>query len=261
MLSAMTNFKTLYFIKIKASSLLVAFFFSFFLIGCESKVDTAAAVITVQPVSKLYIKDDTAAPLNVTVKVKDKGIISYQWYSNTVNSNENGNAIQNAVQQTYTPSTLNTGKTYYYAVVTNTNSNKEISVNSDTAEIIIIAPGTTVDAATPVITEHPKNDFYVKGDTAAPLSVNATVDDKGTLSYQWYSNTVNSNENGTLIPNGTKQTYKPSTSKTGTFYYYTVVTSTNSNVNGKKEISVKSDTVKIEVSNTAVTTYSINFYD
>jgi hypothetical protein len=62
---------------------------------------------------------------------------------------------------------------------------------------------------------------------ATALSVTATGT---TLSYQWYSNAVNSNVGGTLIGGATSATYTPSTAATGTLYYYCVVTGTCGNV-------------------------------
>ncbi|MDQ2864422.1 MAG: hypothetical protein M3R50_12410, partial [Bacteroidota bacterium] len=58
-----------------------------------------------------------------------------------------------------------------------------------------------------------------------------------TLSYQWYSNPVNSNVGGTLISGATSSTYTPPGSAAGTVYYYAVVTSSGgysvtSNVSG-----------------------------
>jgi len=57
------------------------------------------------------------------------------------------------------------------------------------------------------------------------------------VTYQWYSNTTNSNTGGTLIPGATSDIYSPSNSVVGTIYYYAVITnasgcSTASNVRG-----------------------------
>lgn len=59
------------------------------------------------------------------------------------------------------------------------------------------------------------------------LFLGASVSDGGTLSYQWYSNTTNSNENGTPIAGATASTYKFTPSAAGNYYYYCVVTNTN----------------------------------
>ncbi|MCP9751630.1 hypothetical protein, partial [Ferruginibacter sp. HRS2-29] len=56
-------------------------------------------------------------------------------------------------------------------------------------------------------------------------------------SYQWYVNATASNTGGTLIPGATSATYTPPNTPAGTFYYYCVVTNSNtcatpSNVSG-----------------------------
>ena len=45
------------------------------------------------------------------------------------------------------------------------------------------------------------------------------------LSYQWYSNTINANTGGTLISNATSASYIPPSSAVGTKYYYVIVKS------------------------------------
>jgi hypothetical protein len=121
------------------------------------------------------------------------------------------------------------------------------------------SPTNMVNAQTPIIAVQPISASYTKDATATALSVSANVNDAGTISYQWYSNTVNSNENGVLIPNETSSTYTPSTSNEGTTYYYVVVTNTNNNVNGDKTAFVKSDTVEIIVN--ALLSYAVNCFD
>jgi hypothetical protein len=117
----------------------------------------------------------------------------------------------------------------------------------------------TTNATSPVITVQPTNASYVQGDTATNLSVIASITDTGTLSYQWYSNNIDSTSGGTLLTGATSQTYTPSTSEANTTYYYVVVTNTNNNVNGDKVASTKSNVIKITV--TAAIKHLINFYD
>lgn len=92
----------------------------------------------------------------------------------------------------------------------------------------------TVDPAT-VITGQPSavaQNLCVSA-KATLLSVEATGDG---LTYQWYSNTSNSNVNGTLINDATSEGYIPSTTAVGTLYYYVVVSgicgTATSNVSG-----------------------------
>ena len=48
-----------------------------------------------------------------------------------------------------------------------------------------------------------------------------------TLSYQWYSNLVESNSGGVLIPGATNASYVPSTSSAYSAYFYCVVSIQN----------------------------------
>ncbi len=54
------------------------------------------------------------------------------------------------------------------------------------------------------------------------IPTNLTGSATGATSYQWYSNTTNSNTGGTLIPGTTSTTYTPPTNVAGTQYYYII---------------------------------------
>lgn len=68
--------------------------------------------------------------------------------------------------------------------------------------------------------------------TIAALTVSAGVNTGTITSYQWYSNTLNSNTGGTLVATNnsslTTNSYTPSTSSAGTLYYYCRVNGTGS---------------------------------
>jgi|GEM_PF-3376959 len=131
----------------------------------------------------------------------------------------------------------------------------------DNGATITIAPGTkgniiltavTKDVEAPVIDPQPIASLtgWTYGDAVAAasrtLSVAATVSDGGTLSYQWYSNTANSNSGGTEIDDATGTSYTvPDGTGTnaGTHYYYCVVTNTLSGGTNKTASSVASLTV------------------
>jgi hypothetical protein len=102
-----------------------------------------------------------------------------------------------------------------------------------------------VNARTPTVTEQPKPAVYISGATATALSVMANVTDGGTLSYQWYCNTGNSNNGWTEINNATQANYTPSTATVGTAYYYVKVTSTS--IPCSQTASITSDVAKITV--------------
>jgi hypothetical protein len=81
-------------------------------------------------------------------------------------------------------------------------------------------------AQQPTITVQPQSKVYFPGTTAEPLTVTASVSDGGSLSYQWYSNTV-SYASGTVIEGANTASYTPSTADAGTVYYSVVITNTN----------------------------------
>lgn len=72
------------------------------------------------------------------------------------------------------------------------------------------------------ITAQPQATETTEG-TGAELSVTATAS-SGTLTYQWYSNTVNANVGGSPINGATLATYTtPSDADAGSYYYYCIV--------------------------------------
>lgn len=91
----------------------------------------------------------------------------------------------------------------------------------------------------PIISVHPSTipQTVCQGDIASTLSVTATAGSGTISSYQWYSNSANSNTGGTIIIGATSSSYTPPTTTVGTLYYYCTVTNsigctTTSNVSG-----------------------------
>ena len=62
-------------------------------------------------------------------------------------------------------------------------------------------------------------DVNAPSSSVTPLSVTVTGTD-GAITYQWWSNTTNSTEGGTPIPNATEYSYIPPVATAGTTYYY-----------------------------------------
>ena len=106
------------------------------------------------------------------------------------------------------------------------------SVSSDNDDSSITANG-VVNAETPIISKGLAGGAYTVGATATALSVEATVSDGGTLTYQWYKGKE-------PIEGATSDSYTPSTAEAGTFKYKVVVTNTNNNVNGEKTAAAES---------------------
>lgn len=111
--------------------------------------------------------------------------------------------------------------------------------------ISIISSASTSTCTAPTITAQPSatDATYTQDDAATALTVSATGDN---LTYQWYSNTTNSNENGTAISDATNSTYTPSTATATTTYYYCIVSSgtctTTSQVSGAIIVNPKPET-------------------
>jgi len=199
----------------------------------------ADPIIASQPVAS-QILCQNATPTNLTASITGgTGTATYQWFSNTTNSNTGGTQITtNATSATYTPPTTSIGTTYYYVEVTQSASG--CKVVSATAAVQIVAP--------PTISTQPLNAVACQSGSTPELSVSVTGA-SGTLSYQWFSNTTNSKTGGTAIAGKTAPTFTPPTTTIGTLYYYVEVTQTPSGC------KVVSDTGTIQiVAQPAVTT-------
>lgn len=103
---------------------------------CEVVVQPALTFTTDLSESEVSYKvGDAAAQLSVkaTRTMEPASEVSYQWYSNTTNSTEDGAAIEAAASANYTPSTAAAGTTYYYVVASCGN----LSATSKIAKITV----------------------------------------------------------------------------------------------------------------------------
>jgi hypothetical protein len=117
-----------------------------------------------------------------------------------------------------TPTTANTFNFTVRAV--------NIAGNATRALSIVINPVPVTPEIT--ITTHPvPNTTVTQGSISGSLSVVASVTPSATLSYQWYSNTTNSNTGGTAISGATSANFAIPTNLTaGTYYYFCEVRAT-----------------------------------
>jgi hypothetical protein len=166
--------------------------------------------------------------------VTGSGTLTYQWYSNTTNSNTGGTPVSGATGSTFSiPAGLTTGTYYYYCVVSSVGA---VSVPSNAATV-------TVTSAIPIITinTQPANTTVTQGSITGRLSVSANVTGGGTLTYQWYSNTTSSNTGGALVSGATGANFSiPAGLTAGTYYYYCVVGSVGA-------VSVSSNAARVTV--------------
>jgi large repetitive protein len=199
-----------------------------------SVVVNASTAITTQPASPSAVCKDATSP-DLSVTAIGTGVVTYQWYSNTLNSNTGGSSIGSATSSTYSAPTSTVGTTYYYVVVSSDCGN---SVTSDAVSVV-------VNALTAITTQPVSPSTLCQGATSPDLSVSS---DGATLTYQWFSNSANSNSGGTSISSATSSTYAAPTTASGTTYYYVVVS-------GACGTAATSDAVAVIVTaSTAITT-------
>jgi hypothetical protein len=111
----------------------------------------------------------------------------------------------------------------------------------------------TQPAAITIISQ-PDSLTFTYGDISGNLNITSTVTGGATLSYQWYSNNVESNAGGTIIPDATTNSFiLPTTLSAGTYYYYCVVNATYG------ATGITSDVAKITVNKRRPTISDLQF--
>ncbi|GHV89244.1 hypothetical protein AGMMS50267_16040 [Spirochaetia bacterium] len=205
-------------------------------------------VITAHPADGEGVIGATVPALTVTASVTDGGSLSYQWYSNTVNSITGGTAESSGTSASFTPAVTGEGVYYYYVVVTNTNGEAKVSTASATSDIATLTVEDPANARYPQITTQPG---FVIG-SSGTFTVAANAPDGGTLSYQWYSNITDSSTTGTAISGATSASYTAS-GVTATTWYYVVVTNTNDAAAGRKTSETTSAIRAALITNATVT--------
>ncbi len=187
--------------------------------GCESTTSEIANVIVVDDPA-ILIESEAAycqnaasvVPLNVTVS-DGSGIASYQWYSNSIPSNFNGNIISGANTSIYTPNINLVGTTFYYCIVTQSSAN--------CSNISTTVPITVSSAPTFTSQPIPTQTVCIDGATSQ-LNVNYT-NGTGTASYQWYANTTNTYAGGIAITGQNSSSFTPPSFAASTDYYYCII--------------------------------------
>lgn len=191
--------------------------------GCSNiKTNTATvtillnATITSQPTPTQNLCIGVTIPSALSISYSGgTGTVSYQWYSNTTNSNIGGTSISGATSSTYSPPVYTIPGNYYYYATVSLNGNGCLPATSNAAEVVVFAD--------PTISSQPTASQTLC-QNATPLNLDVTASGgNGTFSYQWYSNSTNTNTGGTLIAGATSNSYTPLTTAIGTTYYYCVV--------------------------------------
>jgi len=220
----------------------------------DEKINAVTPNITTQPLLEQTVSSGENYTVSVSATVTDGGTISYQWYQLDTVDGE-GSLINGATSATYTTSYTLQNETekifYYYVVVTNTNNNatgtKSATVTSTRAKVTV---NNLINAKAPTITEQPKQ-AEVLNTKEFTVSVAATNDNKGTLSYKWYKTDTVDGE-GSLIESANSASYTTSIileddETTKDFYFYVEITNTYNEATGNKIATVISDRAKITV--------------
>ncbi|WP_226742919.1 hypothetical protein, partial [Polaribacter gangjinensis] len=172
-----------------------------------------APIVTTQPQSSEVCLDGDATLLEVVYE-KGTGTPAYQWFVNTTNVASGGTSIDGATASSYDPPTDTVGTNYYYVEISFDSGGCD-KIVSDVATVTV-TPQLTIDSVA-------TNQSICIGGTAAEFEVTFTGG-TGTPSYQWFSNTINSNSGGTAIAGATNAKYTPAPFNTdGSFFYYATV--------------------------------------
>lgn len=188
-------------------------------VNVESKVKQPRFT-TDLPYGDLYylIKDSDPDPLTVEATGQG-GNITYQWYRSDdyPYGTQYMDMIDGATENTYVPDVSKGGTAYYMCKATNSDGVTSVSADSSPAKVV-------VSCERPQITKNLSGIVtYDQNAAANPLTVEATAEGSGTLSYQWY---MQDSPYGmkTAIDGATEANYTPPTDKIGNFYYTVDVT-------------------------------------
>jgi len=152
----------------------------------------------------------------IVASVTGNGTLSYQWYQSLDGTNTGGSSFggTNGGQTNtllFNPTTIST--VYFYCVI---NSPGAVEVVSGVAAITIVSHAITTQPAA--------NTTVTAGSITETLTVASNYSGASTPTYQWFSNSINSNTGGTAITGATSATFNiPTTLTAETYYYYAEV--------------------------------------
>ncbi|MCX8473430.1 MAG: hypothetical protein ORN85_07255, partial [Sediminibacterium sp.] len=168
------------------------------------------------------LRAGTVTPFIIVANNNGNGVLSYQWYRNTINQTSGATPV-GTNSNMFRPIDTMVSTSYYYAVVSNSTAPTGTCKNT-TSNVI----GQVDIYGTPILdTVRSLNYSYCENQTAtaSPLTVNVINLNSvnAQVFYQWYVNTTNSYVGAIPINGATSSTYVPPTTNFGTFYYFVAV--------------------------------------
>jgi hypothetical protein len=116
----------------------------------------------------------------------------------------------------------------------------DVEVRAGASNTADIRMSPTEEFASPVITGEPRDAVLLRFiDGLASLEVQAVSFFEGALSYQWYSNTADSNAGGTAVAGGTGPVYTPPSTAPDPTYYYVEITGADNRVRASEAVEVR----------------------
>ncbi len=176
--------------------------------------------ITAQPQNITVTEGKITGSLSVAATATLDATLSYQWFTGTTASNEGGTAIEGATAKSLTiPTGLAVGDHHYFCEV------KATGTTGDAEPVRSAAATVTVSAKpVPVITITTQPGGFTVTEHSIPdntrLTVEATVTEGATLTYQWFSNDTASNVGGKEIRGATEASYTIDTGLVDGAHYY-----------------------------------------
>jgi PKD repeat protein len=191
-------------------------------LNCDTKSNSATVIINAsptvvnQPNSSTVCQNGTVTPLSFTYS-NGVGTPTYQWFSNTSNSNIGGTLLTGETNATFNPPTATVGITYYYCIITFPSLTGSCAAVSTNTANITINSGATID-----IQPLPTQSICVGGTIQNPLTV-SFINGTGTPTYQWYSTNTNTTTGGTPVGTNSPNYSPPVFNTVGSFYYYVTI--------------------------------------
>lgn len=208
-----------------------------------------------------YVQGKPSSPLAVSAEYvggESENAVTYQWYKNTEKSTETGEAIDGAIEESFTPDTHEIGTVYYYVVA----SCDDLTKTSNIATVTVEAPSLKINTN---LNEYEVK--YIQGKTATDLTfdVEYTGITEDEVLYQWYKNAEKSTDSGEAIDGATDKSFTPSTDEIGTTYYYATASCEGLTVSSNVSTIIVTEIPVLDVTNNVVditdkTVYSRSSY-